>query len=503
MRWPIRNQILLPFATVLLVAVGTTALTASWLAVCRSEQQTVSRLRSVVRTLESATFPFSQNVLQQVRGLTDAHFAVLDRRGTVLAATLPLSGTAQQLVWSVPVARDLDSLLDYPLVSIGGDPYFAVRLRAERPGDAAWLVVLYPVRSWHEDRWNAAWPPLAIGAVTLLVMAAVSGLLAARLGRRIRRVQQVLAQIAAGRFVRAPVTTPRDELSDLLVSANRLSDRLEQMQETIRQTEQLRVLAQVAGGLAHQLRNDIAGARMALELHRKRCGTSKGEESLQVALRQLVLTEDHVRSFLAFARRDQPSQQAAGELSGLLRDLESLLRPMCEHTGVQLELTVDLPNGSAEVLQADSVRVAVMNLMLNAIEAAGPGGRVWVRARGDGRSVCVEVVDTGPGPPEEIRAKLFEPFVTSKPEGVGLGLAIARRVASELDGELTWTRQHDQTVFTLRWPARRPVDTRGGPDGPASEVAENGHEDETHTSERAPSEDVPGAKTGTNLATDR
>jgi len=435
-----------------LAAVGTIALTTSWLAVRRSEQVTVTRLRGVLRTLESATFPFSPNVLEQMRGLTDAHFIVLDRRGNVMASTVALERPFPRWADSVPVSEDLDGLLEYPLVSVGGDPYFAARLQAERPGEAAWLIVLYPVRNWREDRWNAAWPPLAIGATTLLVMAAVSGLLASRLGRRIRSVQQLFARIAEGQFAHVPVAAPRDELADLLVSANRLSDRLKQMQQTIRQTEQLRVLAQIAGGLAHQLRNDITGARMALELHRKRCGTAKGDESLRIALRQLVLTEDHVRSFLAFARRDQTASPVTADVRALLEDIRSLLQPTCEHTGVKLDLSVNLPEEAAMVGAGEALRIAVMNLVLNAIEAAGSGGHVWIRADRDADTVRLEVVDTGPGPPSEIQADLFEPFVTSKPEGVGLGLAIARRVAEELGGALYWQRQDGRTVFTLCWP---------------------------------------------------
>ncbi|HID24339.1 MAG TPA: HAMP domain-containing histidine kinase, partial [Planctomycetaceae bacterium] len=347
------------------------------------------------------------------------------------------------------------------------------RLPAERPGGAAWLIVLYPVRNWREDRWNAAWPPLAIGATTLVVMAIVSGWLAARLGRRIRSVQQLFARIAAGQFAHVSVPAPRDELSDLLVSANRLSDQLRQMQQTIRQTEQLRVLAQIAGGLAHQLRNDITGARMALELHRKRCGTAKGGESLQVALRQLVLTEDHVKAFLAFARRDRTARPVKADIRHVLVDLQSLLRPTCEHQGVELELTVELSDESATVPAADSVRVAIMNLVFNAIEAEGPGGYVRIHASRNGDTVRVEVIDTGPGPPSELQADLFEPFVTSKPEGVGLGLAIVRRVADELGGTLDWRRRDGQTVFALCWPVERGRRTEGkrlAPEGRPADV---------------------------------
>ena len=80
-----------------------------------------------------------------------------------------------------------------------------------------------------------------------------------------------------------------------------------------------------------------------------------------------------------------------------------------------------------------------MNLTLNAIEAAGPAARSGSRRSAIGDEVAVEVADTGAGPPPELADSLCEAFVTSKPEGVGLGLALAHRVAADHGGRLTWT----------------------------------------------------------------
>src|SRR5690606_9035900 len=117
------------------------------------------------------------------------------------------------------------------------------------PGGAGSLVVLYPERSLAEARWTAAWPPLAVGGATLLVMLAVSAWLAQRLGRRIGSIRELFAGIADGRFGSAPVRPPLDELAELTCSANRLSGQLEQMRRTIAHTERVRLLAQLAGGL--------------------------------------------------------------------------------------------------------------------------------------------------------------------------------------------------------------------------------------------------------------
>ena len=94
------------------------------------------------------------------------------------------------------------------------------------------------------------------------------------------------------------------------------------------------------------------------------------------------------------------------------------------------------------------MRAGLLNLVLNAIEAAGNGGRAPL-ARANAEPLAGRVGDSGKGPPAAVRSTLFEPFVTSKPEGIGLGLALAQAAAQEHGGELSWSRIDGQTIFTM------------------------------------------------------
>jgi signal transduction histidine kinase len=94
----------------------------------------------------------------------------------------------------------------------------------------------------------------------------------------------------------------------------------------------------------------------------------------------------------------------------------------------------------------------VLNLALNAIEAAGPGGSVVLDLEECGREPVIQISDTGPGPPPRIQATLYDPFVTGKPEGVGLGLALARQVTEAHHGRLSWNREGAWTRFRLSLP---------------------------------------------------
>jgi signal transduction histidine kinase len=111
----------------------------------------------------------------------------------------------------------------------------------------------------------------------------------------------------------------------------------------------------------------------------------------------------------------------------------------------------------------------VFNVIGNAVEAAGPGGSVQVQLRvSTDNRIHLEVTDSGPGPPERIAARLFEPFVTGKPEGIGLGLAVAHEVAVQHGGRIAWNRVDGRTCFAIELPALRPVQPE---DENASEAA--------------------------------
>ena len=222
------------------------------------------------------------------------------------------------------------------------------------------------------------------------------------------------------------------------------------MQQTIRQSERTRLLAQLAAGLAHQLRNSLTGARLSVQLHAKRFPPKEGDETLDVALRQLAMTEEQVKGLLSLGRVER-QPHAPCELGQLLEDVALLVKPSCHHAKVHLRHRAG--DDPLHVMADEAgLRAAVLNLTMNAVEAAGPGGEVDLGASTDRGEVTIEVSDTGPGPPQEVAENLLEPFVTSKPEGVGLGLAVAERVAVEHGGRLSWQRDGDRTRFCMTLP---------------------------------------------------
>ncbi len=450
MRWSIRNQILIPLIAIQALAVAAIAVTTATLAAGRSQRQIVDRLNGVIDALGHANFPYTQSVLTKMRGLSGAHFVAYAEDGRLIGSSLPNIEGLPAALRSAPSAGRRDSLREFPTAILERARYVGVSLRSAGDPRGTSLLVLYPESGWRQARWDAAMPPLILGAGSLGVMVVITSWIAHRIGERIRRVQRQVARIVEGDFQQLPLGRELDEVDDLSRSINQMCSQLKDMQRTIRETERSRVLAQFAAGLAHQLRNALTGARLSVQLHVRRYPAVGDDQTLSVALRQLAMTEEQVKGLLSLGRvEDRPPTLC--DLRQLLAEVASLVQPACQHAGVTLEQ----PGGDRPLevfADASGVKAALLNLTLNAIEAAGAGGSVRLEATSHGDEAAVEVADTGAGPPPELADSLCDAFVTSKPEGVGLGLALAHRVATDHGGRLGWIRVDGETRFRLTLP---------------------------------------------------
>jgi signal transduction histidine kinase len=256
-----------------------------------------------------------------------------------------------------------------------------------------------------------------------------------------------------GDYEPVPLPARNDELRDLVESANRLADQLDESQRAIQRGERLALLGQLSGGLAHQLRNAVTGARIAVELHERHCH-SPDVESIRVALRQLALTESHLQRFLTIGR-PTGLRYSQCDLRQVIADIAALVLPMCRHRNVAYDERYGAQAEGNLWADAGQLRQLLLNLVLNAVEAAGPGGWVRVELDARGADTILRVLDSGPGPSDDLLERLFEPFVTGKADGIGLGLAEGKRIAEAHGGRLTYLSQRP-TCFEACLPRAKP-----------------------------------------------
>jgi signal transduction histidine kinase len=459
MRWRIRTQILVPLLILLLGVAGITTWTALSSA-NQARQQIETRVRNVARTLGESRFPLNDRILEQMKGLSGAEFLFVGS-GNARKATLPADDL--ELPALDPVAEgNWQDLRLGPRVASGGNNYLCSGVRFEQPrrfenSDSLYrsLYILYPETLWRDALWDAVLPSLLLGSFVGLASIALAIGVGERLSRRIHELERRTRRIAAGDFSPMPLPGRDDELRDLGRSVNEMAAKLAQLQETVQKTERLRLLGQLSGGLAHQLRNGLTGARLAVQLHARACAGQTDGEALQVALRQLTLLEANLKRFLSLGQTGNLQREPCS-LTGLVNEAQLLLGPQCKHAGIDLHwqapeerFVIDGDRGQLEQL--------ILNVLGNAVEAAGPGGSVGItlaakQENGAAGGAVVEVSDSGPGPPADVAPRLFEAFVTSKPEGVGLGLAVARQAAEAHGGSIAWRRDQDRTYFRIELP---------------------------------------------------
>jgi len=460
LRVRLQDYILVPFLGLMVATVVGITLAHVVFAGRRARTSLETRLQEVSDTLASSTFPLTNAVLEQMRGLAGAEFALVDASGQIVAASSKVDEMAITLK-SVQGGKAMPTESNRLVRTADGDYVYSV-LNLRRPGDE-WvrMHVLFPNHRFQQAWWDAAIVPLILGAVALLVSGMVVALIASRVTRPIHQLRAQVDQIAKGDFSSVDLPDQVLEIGQLSRAINGMARQLTDYEIRIRRSEKLRLLDQLGSGMAHQLRNHVTGSRMAVELHGRVC--TVGDDSLLVANRQLTLMEEYLRRFLAVGGEVPPGLEPFSAQEWL-RDAVSLLQPTFEHSGVKLSwvpTTVHWINGDRAGLQQ-----VLINVLLNAMEAASRvrfSGKdsvdiacqasVEIREqRDDTGRYRVVVRDNGAGPAPETVDQMFEPLVTSKPEGVGLGLAICREIMQRHQGSIEWERNGGYTCFTLVFP---------------------------------------------------
>jgi len=224
------------------------------------------------------------------------------------------------------------------------------------------------------------------------------------------------------------------------------------MESEIRRNDRLRVIGQLAAGVAHEIRNPLTGIANCAEVLAGKFEDDDGRTRYTDAmLEEIHRLDGIVKNLLTFARPPRPRIDAC-DVSGAVRRVLDLVSEQADDRGVTVAL--DVPAGET-LCSADSGQLTqvLLNLVMNGILACTSGEhvRVVVGVMEGGR-VVIEVEDDGSGVPDDVRDRLFEPFVTTRTQGTGLGLAISRQIVEDHDGNITCEFLHRGTRFRVELP---------------------------------------------------
>jgi signal transduction histidine kinase len=224
------------------------------------------------------------------------------------------------------------------------------------------------------------------------------------------------------------------------------------MEAQMQRTERLVALGRLAGGLAHELRNPLGITRAAAQmLQQELADDGKPGEYTRVIQSEIDRVDRLVEQLLAYAR-PRPLQRALVDVASLVEETSSLARVYAKQQGVTLTTQVsdDLP---ALMGDGDLLHQAVVNVLLNGIQATPPGGTVSLTARIEQASVLLTVCDTGQGIAPDILPHIFDPFFTTRDDGTGLGLSIVQQIIHDHGGAVdVQSEPGNGTQVTLRLP---------------------------------------------------
>lgn len=258
---------------------------------------------------------------------------------------------------------------------------------------------------------------------------------AARVSRPIHALTEALTQVASGRQgVRIGIAR-RDEVGQAIRAFDHMAEELEQQRSRLVYLTQLASWQALARKMAHELKNSLTPIRLTLEELLARQDEVNAEFSRQAAeivTEEVASLERRVRAFSEFAA-EPPVRPGVLDLRALVEERIHLLKTGHPEVTYEMRLAPGLPPAWAD---ADLVKGILTNLLENAAEAAGAGGQVLVSAAQAGGKIMIEVHDSGPGLSEQARQTLFEPAISFKKGGMGLGLSIARKSALLSGGDI-------------------------------------------------------------------
>ena len=420
----LRRRIVLPFVALFTVAFAATVAAVLAVASRSVEENLLDRVRSLddlVRNVDRITE--FRTYADYLKTVYRADLAVLRQGEPTPFCTLP-DGLARQLREFRPPER----------IFTPWNGFLALR-----QGES---YLFFPPEVLADQKRAVVGPVLWIAGAGL----AIAILAGVALAHSLARPHEEIASRARSLSGRAdeslgPVPGGGPEISQLVDALNR-------MLETLRRSERLAVMGSLAAGVAHEIKNPLSAMKMTVQMLRE--GMPGPErEPYDLVLREIDRL-DLVASELSATARPGPPARDRVLLDAAVRDVLDLLARQLGHLRVDVERK--LPSPVAVLGDADRLKRAAMNLVLNGAQAMPQGGRLSVELERSGGRVRLAVSDTGSGVPADLRDRIFEPFVTGRPDGVGLGLALTKRIVEDHGGRIGFDSSDRGSTFWIDLP---------------------------------------------------
>jgi two-component system sensor histidine kinase AtoS len=228
-------------------------------------------------------------------------------------------------------------------------------------------------------------------------------------------------------------------------------------EETMQRAEQIKICGEMAVGMAHEIKNPLAGIKVSIEVLLDELNLSDGDRDVLLkVINEVKRLELLIKSLLNFAKPPKP-QFSLVDVKSILDNAAnfSLKNPSNSNLEIIKNYDENLPSIMADAMQLQQV---FMNLILNAVDALSDGGRLELTAMYDeaASSLQIMISDSGDGISDEVKGKIFQPFFTTKSKGTGLGLAISKRLIEQQQGTIVVENNFPKgTKFKISFPSKK------------------------------------------------
>jgi signal transduction histidine kinase len=290
--------------------------------------------------------------------------------------------------------------------------------------------------------------------IALLVMAGIGLFYGRRFIAPIFILQRGTQAVAAGDLKSRVDIGTVDEFGQLGDAFNSMADRLVELQEDVKRQERQAMFGRVAAGIVHDLSHPIQNIGNSTRLLLRPDIDAESRVTFHQTIERELITLKRFMEDLRNVVKPKPIERFAMDVNGTVAEIVDPMRAEGERNAVTVE--AQYADGPL-VMEGDRFALGRVfrNLITNAIQATEPGGRVTIVTARHGDRIEVSVTDTGSGIPADRLSRIFDDFVTTKRRGLGLGLAISKRIVEQLDGTITVESEVGRgTAFTLRFPAR-------------------------------------------------
>ena len=309
---------------------------------------------------------------------------------------------------------------------------------------------------------------LAIGFAGAIVICAVLFMvLAVVIHRPMVELQEKMALVRAGdMFVKVGFADRNDEIGDLGQNFNEMVQQLRESREEIERlhrtqmsrAEHLATLGEMAAGLAHEIRNPLAGIAGVMEIVGRDLPADSAAKDVLGEVRHEVMHINRIVTELLEIARPKPPVFRPADIVAVCEQAALFARDQASKRRVTVQVAKDFPMPLLE-FDKGQIHQVMLNLLLNAVQACDEGGSVRVVFAESDENVTTKVIDTGKGIPPEVLPNIFRPFFTTKGNGTGLGLSLARRIVEDHGGWLEAASEVGVgSEFSLSLPKKRPVE---------------------------------------------